>query len=413
MNAPRLDVVSLGLPVAWAAAPFFWLGGLAAQTTHFVGPTGLAEIREALAIAVPGDVIAVEPGSYAQFDATIGVTIRAVVPGTVTVRYDAAFAPPGCLSSLPCVQTQGPTRFAAPPGQWVHVVGLVFEANQVLVGTFPLSIVHRIVVEGGGVSFDRCVLHGFGGPTLQVDGATVAMQDCEVDNATLTNIVPDSPGIRATNAVLDLIDSSIRGNPVGTTFYFPSEALEVVDCKVHGSHVDLLGGSSVLQGGAPAVRATGSVLWFSDSTLTAGNGACAIVASGTAAHVDRCALVSNGVGCSNPTGLPLLGVSRAQPLENGSTFALDFTTAPNGLIAVFANFDVTTLTLPHLRQPLLLPPFDAIAAALLLADGAGQAIASWPIPAGAQFVDRQLWFQGLTGPDFPLQLSPLAGGVVR
>lgn len=82
--------------------------GLPAQTTHLVGPGGLPQIRNALANAAPGDLIHVQPGTYAQFDANVGVTIRALVPGTVTIAYDIAFAPAGCSANPFCGVIEGP-----------------------------------------------------------------------------------------------------------------------------------------------------------------------------------------------------------------------------------------------------------------------------------------------------------------
>ncbi|MFN7588416.1 MAG: hypothetical protein ACK501_02705 [Planctomycetota bacterium] len=41
--------------------------GALAQTTHLVGPGGLAQIRDALLIAAPGDLVLAQPGTYAQF----------------------------------------------------------------------------------------------------------------------------------------------------------------------------------------------------------------------------------------------------------------------------------------------------------------------------------------------------------
>lgn len=61
----------LFLTLAWPAA-------LDAQATHLVGPGGFAQIRDALAIAAPGDLILVQPGTYSQFFVQRGVTIRAV-----------------------------------------------------------------------------------------------------------------------------------------------------------------------------------------------------------------------------------------------------------------------------------------------------------------------------------------------
>lgn len=68
---------------------------------------------------------------------------------------------------------------------------------------------------------------------------------------------------------------------------------------------------------------------------------------------------------------------------------------------------------PVLEQPLWLDEPNAFAAALLVADTSGLASATWGIPADPWITDRTLWFQGLGGPSFPLQLSPVVGGVAR
>ena len=84
--------------------------GLPAQTTHIVGLGGLPQIRDALAIAAPGDTILVQPGTYAHFSATVGVQIRAQTAGSVQVQWNQAFAP-GCSSNPFCVLTcMAPSR---------------------------------------------------------------------------------------------------------------------------------------------------------------------------------------------------------------------------------------------------------------------------------------------------------------
>src|SRR5688572_32587777 len=97
------------LLVVVLAAPF-----VSAQATHVVGPGGFAQIRSALAVAQAGDAIEVQPGTYAQFDCSVGVTIRAVAQ-PVTIAYDPTFAP-GCAATWACQQNEGATRFAIPAG---------------------------------------------------------------------------------------------------------------------------------------------------------------------------------------------------------------------------------------------------------------------------------------------------------
>ena len=110
----------LALPVLLFAA------GALAQTTHLVGPGGLAQIRDALLIAAPGDLVLVQPGTYAQFHANVGVTIRAAVPGTVVVAYDASVLSAVCSSDPFCLVVESRTRIAPPAGQTVHCEGLEF-----------------------------------------------------------------------------------------------------------------------------------------------------------------------------------------------------------------------------------------------------------------------------------------------
>lgn len=50
---------------------------------------------------------------------------------------------------------------------------------------------------------------------------------------------------------------------------------------------------------------------------------------------------------------------------------------------------------------------------IVTANAAGQATATVAIPGGAWLVDQALWFQGVTGLALPLQLSPVAGGLIR
>ncbi|MCB9878804.1 MAG: hypothetical protein H6835_14510 [Planctomycetes bacterium] len=58
------------------------LGAVCAQSTLVVGPGGFAQIRDAVAVAAPGDVVVMQPGVYAHFTAQVACTIRAAVPGT-------------------------------------------------------------------------------------------------------------------------------------------------------------------------------------------------------------------------------------------------------------------------------------------------------------------------------------------
>ncbi|MEO6597470.1 MAG: hypothetical protein ABIP94_22225 [Planctomycetota bacterium] len=87
---------------------------------------------------------------------------------------------------------------------------------------------------------------------------------------------------------------------------------------------------------------------------------------------------------------------------------------PNGYAAIFASQELATLTIAGLHaQTQWLVGGGILNLGVVFADGQGQANPSWTIPAGTRLIDQPLWFQGLTGFALPLQLSPVAGGVIR
>jgi hypothetical protein len=159
----------------------------------------------------------------------------------------------------------------------------------------------------------------------------------------------------------------------------------------------------------PAVRGdAASAVWLSDCTLVGGAAGCAIEA--TNGRHERCVLTPP---CTTlPSGF-VLGVHRVAPLTNGAVFTVAFRLQPGMAVGVFAAPTFASQVHAELEQPLLLPASSAFASTVVIADAQGIASASWLVPAGPQFVDRTLWLQGFSGFAFPLQASPLVGGVVR
>jgi hypothetical protein len=141
---------------------------------HGVGTSSSATIRDALAIAVPGDVVLVQPGTYAQFHATVGVTIRAAVPGTAVVDLNLTVLPPSCTG--PCIAQESLTRLLPPPGQTVHIEGLAFASTSP-----PYFAVHQGVVSSGTVTFVKCTLRSNFLSALTVDQARLHRQDCTLE----------------------------------------------------------------------------------------------------------------------------------------------------------------------------------------------------------------------------------------
>ncbi len=391
--------------------------GLPSQTTHLVGPGGLPQIRDALAIAAPGDVIHVLPGTYAHFDANVGVTIRALTPGTVTVTYDPAFMPPGCSLSLNCLFAQGPTHLQPPAGQTLHVVGVDFAPNSSPSG----GPRHRVVVNGGRVTFDQCSFRSGHSVPLSIANATVHMQDCEASCQAFVYGGSPAPGVAATNSDVTAVDCLFYGTmaaPIGAG-QFPQEGLWLQSSRLHGSGLLITGGSVAFPGssliGSPALSLNGPCpVWLSDSTIIAGPSECAIDGATATTRVDRCTITSNATGCGTGVTTPfLLGVERPNALQPGATFTLNYRTEPNGFVLIFASGELGTVDFgPFLEQPSWLGENTSFVAGLVVADATGLATASWPIPTGP-FTDLTLWFKGISGFTLPLQASPPAGGVVR
>lgn len=389
---------------------------LPAQTTHLVGPGGFAEIRDALAVAAPGDRIHVQPGTYAQFTATVGCTIRALVPGSVSVAYTLAVLPPGCSSNPACLVNEGPTLLQPPTGQTVHVVGLNFVGNEVA-GGFLGPIRHRVAVLSGRATFDQCTLNASNTAALTVTGASVHLQSCSLAaiNATATSLPAGGVGLFGTDCNVTAIDTSMLGGSGPGLSAPPGDGIVLSNSTLHGSNLDIRSGSLVFPVGnnpAYAVRG-GGALFLSDSQLVGG---CPIQWSGMALELTRCTQTGTSPNCGTvpPSPNTLLGITRPAPLTPGATFALNFRTEPNGFVAIFAGGALGRLDLPGLlAQPSWLDDTQSFLVTLVLADPQGLATASWPIPGGPGIADQQLWFKGLSGFSLPFQVSPPAGGIAH
>lgn len=384
------------------------LSGLAvlpAQTVHVVGPGGFAQIRDALAVASTGDVVTVLPGTYAHFTVGAGVTIRAQVPGTVFVVYDPGYAPPGCATDLLCQLAEGPTRFAPPPGQEVHCIGLEFRATVVL-GSWWRR--HRVEVSSGAVTFDRCVLLADGIDALRVDGARVHLQAC-----TLTGLGtgPAASALVANGAAVTAVRCTFTGS---ASLSLPGTAVRLRTADLQGSQLQIHGGVSPFGGlGAAALDLdAASSAWLGDSSLVGGGGACPVLVGGGSGGFARCVLTPSG-GCPSLPTAPVVGADPVTPLQSGALFTVDWRAAPNQPIAVFAGYGLAWVPLPGwFDQPLTLDPGNAWLAALLVADGTGFASVGWNLPAGV-FVDTPLFVLGAGLTPTTWALSPPVGGVIR
>lgn len=375
-----------------------------AQTTLAVGPGGFAQIRDALAVAAPGDVVLVQPGTYAQFTANVGVTIRAAVPGTVVIDLNLSVLPPTCTGL--CIIAESATRFHPPAGQTVHCEGLTF--TSVAPPAFPP---HQVLAEGGTVSFTNCTLRSNFTSALTATQARVHLQDCTLESLGTGN---GWPPLVAYTSTITAVRCALTASQ--TTWSNVGAALWLRDSNLQGSQLQLRGGLfgfGALGAAALDLDATSSA-WISDSQLTSGaTNTCPVVNNGGSGRIDRSVLLPSLATCSSlPTAL-VLGIDSATPPRVGMPFVVDFRTAPNQLIGLYASSELGNGALPGLAdQPLGIESSGAWFAGLVTADANGFASAAWTLPNGP-FVGLPLFVLGVGLAPPRVELSPPVGGVVR
>jgi hypothetical protein len=390
-------------------------GGIAAsvsaQSFHVVGPGALAQIRDALAVAAPGDVVDVLPGTYAHFTASFGVTIRAVAPHSVSIAYDPAFAPPGCLTNPFCGLAEGPTVFAAPVGQTVYVSGVDFTASTYSSGSLLLPLIkHRVVVSSGSVSFDDCHFSAFETSALRVQSASVHLQNCVVAG---TGFNATAHGLSASAAHLTAVATSFAGNG-GTGFVFPGDAITMTTSTLKASGCSMFGGTQLLGGVGGAALRVGAAdrVWIRDSSLVGGGTTCAVVGTPLVGRAQNTTYAPAGSCAALPNG-PVVGAVRSGPLVGGTTITAQFLTEPFEAVLLFAAHGLETTEIGGIvEQPLALEASTRVILGTFAADANGDFSASWFLPPGI-LNGVPLWVGAATFGTSPLiQIAPTLGGVV-
>lgn len=365
-----------------------------AQAQWLVGPGGYAQISQVMPLVADGDTVLVAPGTYWQFQCLRGVTIRAVTPGTVTVAWNILGAPAPC--GCTCLGSQGPVRFQPPAGATTHVVGLQFASAYFPTACF--QFLHQSVqVSSGRVTFDECSID-----SLRIENAIVHLQDCTVTSNFL------GAGLQANAADVTIAGGSVSGTSA-TVSLAATPGLQLTNSRLHAAGV-------TVQGGAPSalgIQATGGSLWLVDATVTAGS-ACAVAASGLV-RIDRSTLVGGGTGClTSPTGAPLLGIDRSGPFTVGQLFQVTLASEPNALLLLFGSAGFAApLSVPEIEQPFWIDVAGLFLADLAIATPLGQTTFSYAVPPVPQLAGLSFWLQGVGGTSFPLQTTPVVGGVVR
>ncbi len=354
------------------------VGAVPGQASHVVGPGGHAQISDAIAVASPGDVVLVLPGTYNFFTVSMGLTILALTPGTVSI------ASAGIAG----------TSAAPPAGQAVHFVGI----------TFP-----QVHVQGR-VTFDTCTIvgpvHFFGAP-LMCAMANVHLQSCVVRGVLQTG--HNNGTVFASGSEITAIDSTFEGASAVPPFTVGTVAVMLAGSKLRASSSTFLAGTSTTSTAPAAITGfPSSTAFVADSTLTSTLPACPV--SSVSGRQARCTMTPP---CGLPAG-PSLGVHRPQPPQLGAPFVLEFRTGAGVPIGCFAALDLDNVLVPGIEQSVLLSIPGAWFAGGAVADATGLASMSWSIPALSAIQYRTLWFQAVDASNLQaLQASPVAGGVIR
>jgi hypothetical protein len=343
--------------------------GLAAQTVHVVGPGGFATIQQAVAAAAPDDIVHVQPGTYFSFTVPKSLRIRALGPVTLGT---SVFQP-------------GHVIVQAPVGATVDLVG------------FDMM---SLTVTSGRASLDACTVRN--GAVVQ--NASLHLQASHLLGAT---------ALLATQADVTAVQSSFLGP---NSFLVPGPLVDLVGSRFHASFCTVAPFPFPQTSVETNLRVTnGSRAWIADSHISGtAVGHCPLqVSVDSEVRVDRTTYAATP-GCAQPTPGPLLGVQRSSPLLVGQTFQLEFKAEPGAFVLLFASSYLGKTDFgPLLEQPSWLDDQHSFAVTVLLADAAGSAPVSFPIPSSPAVVDLTLWIKGISAFGLPLQASPPVGGIVR
>jgi hypothetical protein len=349
----------------------------AAQTTYLVGPSGLPTISLALSVAQDGDILHIEPGTYQPFQCNVGVKIRALQPGSVTVGGT------------------GQTRFQLTGNQRVHLSDLAFTGN--------------VQFDFGRAAIIDCDFVGQG-YTIYAHDADLHFVNCSVKRSGFA--IFHAAALRVDNCNVTAIDSTFGGGATPATA--DGDGIAAWSSQLHLSNVEAYGDNLYgLGGGVNAMNNT--VAWITDSAASSSYSCPIRAASGSVVHIDGVTTIGTGGNdCGTTTPKSMLAVTQPLPLLAGAPFRLDYRGQPNGIVVVFVALRLGTHNVfPVLDQPSWLEAGTSFVAGLAMLDANGNATLTWNIPNGPAIPDQTLWFKGISGLDLPLQVAPVAGGVVR
>lgn len=342
---------------------------LPAQTSHYVGPGGFQTLGAAINAAVHGDEVVIAPGSYPGVITGKSLTLRAEVPGTVSLS-----------------------------GGFGTIVFLISDVDARLVGIE----FDRASIVGGNVSIEDC---SFPSQGLELNGATAHLTRCAFGHAPTTLDFRGS--LRCRDSYVSATDCTIAGANANAAGY-GGFAIDLNNSTLLGSGLTLTTDTTAAVA-ATAVRfLTASTLRLTDSSLLSAPGICPIPFGDAAC--ERCTTSSP---CPLLLTEPTLGLTSTGALQAGATWTVTVTGEPNAPLLVLGSYGIARYDSPQLAQSLLLDAASAFLAGGMTTDALGQASLQWQLPSLPLPPGAAIWVQAVAGATMPLAVSPAAGGVVR
>lgn len=392
---------------------------IAAQAVwNVTSPTG---IQAAIAAASPGDIIVLTPSGgfpdYEPFTLNKGVTIRG---NGARVGPSPTLAWPGTTITI-----------AIPAGEIAHLDQVDCSYG---FQTAAFTIGCPIIISGGGVRIDRCVMRAFPA-TLTITGGDVVLHSSTM--TTVPNLIAlPYHGLVATGGSITLRDCWVEGSAGGCNpqtgcggpwgNLMAGTAAVVSNAVLHAERTTFVGGNhpttQFTNNGGHGIDATNSTVRLAHCTVRGGS---SLAGNGGNALTNNSAIVADlrqtGLFPGAPTGSASTGpVNLAAPLTSLElqpvwTRGQASTLAVRGDAHALHGLWIVTVPSPSV-SPLVVEPIwssGATPVAFGILDASGQTTLLVAVPALASLLHTPVWCQAVSGTALPLRASTIAGGVVR
>jgi hypothetical protein len=273
--------------------------------------------------------------------------------------------------------------------------------------------------------FEAPPMLGAGG--LTVVGASAVLRRCYlVGNGIATNVAGTyNAGLVGSNAQVFASDCALRGSDTTFDSYGAAgEGALLIASTAHFVRCLIQGGTQrhcFASSPGAGIRTVGETrLWLADCTVVGGGTLCSGASGGSGlqhgatapAQLERTAITGGVVG---PTANALLlGLfADTMPLVRGQSFAISYRTQPSWPVGVFLAQELQPRMEPFAAEPVLLAGPGLGLAAVLVADGLGNAVFTTNVPAAPALQHARFFVQALAGLAPPIQTAPPLGGVVQ